>query len=142
LNTSLSIISLHIFELLFDCLISYLYMCVLKLTLGKIIFLQIFSLCSVSSVKRPDEPVLESGCLRLCQSMIWQYAVWMSVYQVRTQALCFLCHSHSTGFFSYFCHVVCFSRGFLPRFYHSLYIISHSMIFFVSSFVLLSFCAF
>jgi len=33
---------LHIFELLFDCLINYLYMRVLKLTLGKIIFLQIF----------------------------------------------------------------------------------------------------
>jgi hypothetical protein len=32
------------FELLFDCFISYLYMRVLKLTLGKIIFLQIFSL--------------------------------------------------------------------------------------------------
>jgi hypothetical protein len=30
------------FELLFDYFISYLYMCVLKLTLGKIIFLQIF----------------------------------------------------------------------------------------------------
>jgi hypothetical protein len=30
------------FELLFDCLINYLYIHVLKLTLGKITFLQIF----------------------------------------------------------------------------------------------------
>jgi hypothetical protein len=45
-------------------------------------------------------------------------------------------------FFSYFCHMVCFSRGFLPRFWHSQHISSHSIIFSVSSFILLSFCAF
>jgi hypothetical protein len=39
-------------------------------------------------------------------------------------------------------HVVCFSRGFLPRFWHSLHICSHPMIFIVSSIILLSFCAF
>jgi hypothetical protein len=39
-------------------------------------------------------------------------------------------------------HVVCFSSGFLPRFWHSLHISSHPMIFIVSSIILLSFCAF
>jgi hypothetical protein len=39
-------------------------------------------------------------------------------------------------------HVVCFSRGFLPRFWHSLHIYSHPMIFIVSSVILLSFYAF
>jgi len=37
---------------------------------------------------------------------------------------------------------VCFSCGFLPRFWHSLHISSHPMIFIVSSVILLSFCAF
>jgi len=39
-------------------------------------------------------------------------------------------------------HVVCFPHGFLPRFWHSLHISSHPMIFIVSSIILLSFCAF
>jgi hypothetical protein len=38
---------------------------------GKIIFLQIFPLFSASSVKRPDGPIIESGRMLLCQSMIW-----------------------------------------------------------------------
>jgi hypothetical protein len=39
-------------------------------------------------------------------------------------------------------HVVCFSGGILPRFWQSLHISSHPMIFIVSSVILLSFCAF
>jgi hypothetical protein len=39
-------------------------------------------------------------------------------------------------------HVVCFSHGFLLRLWHSLHIFSHSMIFIVSSVILLSSCAF
>jgi len=39
-------------------------------------------------------------------------------------------------------HVVCFPHGFLLIFWHALYISSHSMIFIVSSIILLSFCAF
>jgi hypothetical protein len=39
-------------------------------------------------------------------------------------------------------HVVCFSCGFLLRFWHSLHISSHLMIFIVFSIILLSFCAF
>lgn len=51
-----------------------------------------------------------------------------------------LCHTHIFAFLS--CHVVYFSREFLPRFWHSLHISSHPMIFIVSSVILLSFCAF
>jgi hypothetical protein len=40
------------------------------------------------------------------------------------------------------CHVVCFSRKYFPRFWHSLHIPFHSMIFIVSSITFLSFCAF
>jgi len=54
----LSIISLHIFDLLFDSLISYLYMRVLKLFLGKIFFLQIFLQFQILCVKRLDGPTL------------------------------------------------------------------------------------
>jgi hypothetical protein len=54
----------------------------------------------------------------------------------------FLSYTHLCIFIDLSCHVVCFSRGFLPRFWHSLHIYSHSMVFAVSSFVLLSFCAF
>jgi hypothetical protein len=39
-------------------------------------------------------------------------------------------------------HVVCFSREILPRFWHSLHISFHPMIFIVSSVILLSLCAF
>jgi hypothetical protein len=50
------------------------------------------------------------------------------------------CHLYI--FIDLLCHVVCFSRGFLQRFWHSLHISSHPMIFVVSSVILLSFCAF
>jgi hypothetical protein len=39
-------------------------------------------------------------------------------------------------------HVVCFSRRFLPKFWHSLHISSHPMIFIMSSVILLNFCTF
>jgi hypothetical protein len=39
-------------------------------------------------------------------------------------------------------HVVCFTRGFLPRFWYSLHISSHPRTFIVPSVTLLSFCAF
>jgi hypothetical protein len=54
--------------------------------------------------------------------------------------LLFLCHTHIFAFLSWY--VVCFSCGFLPRFWHSWHISSHPMIFIVSSIILLSFCAF
>jgi len=39
-------------------------------------------------------------------------------------------------------HIVCFSPGFLPRFWHFFHISLHPMIFIVSSVILLSLCAF
>jgi hypothetical protein len=35
-----------------------------------------------------------------------------AIFTVFFFAACFLCHSHCTTLFSYFCHVVCFSRDF------------------------------
>jgi hypothetical protein len=53
-NLKLSFISLYIFNMLFECFISWLYMCVLKMTLGKIFFLQIFLQFLFFSVKHPN----------------------------------------------------------------------------------------
>jgi hypothetical protein len=53
-----------------------------------------------------------------------------------------LSYTHLCIFIDLSYHVVCFSRGFLPRFWHSLRISSHPMIFIVSSNIVLSFCAF
>jgi hypothetical protein len=54
LNFKLSFISLHIFEMLSDCFISWLYMRVLELILGKIFFLQIFLQSLFFSVKHSN----------------------------------------------------------------------------------------
>jgi hypothetical protein len=90
--------------MLFDCFISYLFMRVLKLKLGRKKILHI-SLCfSASRVKRSDGHVLASGRAWLCQSHIWQHAVRTSMYYVRTRAFCFLCQTHTT--FCLFYHVV------------------------------------
>jgi len=48
LNFELSFISRHIFEMLSDCFISWLYMYFLELILGKIFFMQIFLQCEAS----------------------------------------------------------------------------------------------
>jgi hypothetical protein len=50
-------------------------------------------------------------------------------------------YTHLCIFVDLSCHIVCFSRGFLPRFWHSSHISSHSMIFIVSFVILLSFHA-
>jgi hypothetical protein len=57
-------------------------------------------------------------------------------------AFLFLSYTHLCIFIDFSWHVVCFSRGFLSRFWHSLHISSHPMIFIVSSVILLSLCAF
>jgi hypothetical protein len=100
--------------MLFDCFISYLYMRVLKLTLGRKKNLHI-SLCfSTSSEMRSDRHVLASGRARLCRSLIWKYAVQTSMYHVRTQAFWFLCqtdthtHTHTTFSCSIILCCVCF----------------------------------
>jgi hypothetical protein len=61
---------------------------------------------------------------------------------LRLASLLFLPYTHLCIFIDFSWHVVCYSRGFLPRFWHSLHISSHPMIFIVSSVILLSFCAF
>jgi hypothetical protein len=53
-----------------------------------------------------------------------------------------LSYTHLCIFIDLSSHVVCFSRGFLPSFWHSLHISSHPMSFNVSSIILVSFCAF
>jgi hypothetical protein len=57
-------------------------------------------------------------------------------------AYLFLRYTHLCIFIDLSWHVVCFSRGFLPRFWHLVHISSHPMIFIVSSIILLSLCAF
>lgn len=54
----------------------------------------------------------------------------------------FLPYAHLCIFIDLSWHVVCFSRGFLLRFWHSVHISSHPMILTVSSVILLSFCSF
>jgi hypothetical protein len=55
----------------------------------------------------------------------------------------FLCHTHIFAFLLiYHGMLSVFSCGFLLRFWHSLHISSHPMIFIVSSIILLCFCAF
>jgi hypothetical protein len=124
---------LHIFDLLFDCLSSYLYMRVLKLTLGKIILSAIFSLfsafqceafgwtwltartCAVLSIAN-----LASGPSgRIGIMSRWDPYRFLSVY------LLSLPSAHHFIFIDLSCHIVCLSRGFLPRFWHSLHISSH-----------------
>jgi len=51
-------------------------------------------------------------------------------------------YTHLCIFIDLLWHVMCFSCGFLPRFWHSLHISSHPMIFIMSSVILLSVCAF
>jgi hypothetical protein len=54
----------------------------------------------------------------------------------------FFCHIHIFAFLLISHGMLCISRGFLPRFWHSLHISSHPMIFIVSCVIVLSFCAF
>jgi hypothetical protein len=57
------------------------------------------SLCFLaSSVKRPNGHVLASRHARLCRSLIWQHAIWTSMYHVRKRAFCFLCQTHTLLF--------------------------------------------
>jgi len=111
--------------MLFDCFISWLYMRVLKLTFGKNIFLHIFLKFQIFKCEvfgRTYSYVQTSAVLRL--------------------ASLFLPYTHLCIFIDLSWHVVCFSLGFLPRLWHSLHNCSHSMIYIVSSVILVSLCAF
>jgi hypothetical protein len=121
--------------MLFDCLISYLYMCVLKLTSEKIVIFTNFPLfsafqCEASgqtwltvrtqaalpianlAVDRPDELLLRSD----------------AILQVFFCRLLSQLVAHDCSFIYFSCHVECFSRGFLLRFLHSLHISSHELL--------------
>jgi hypothetical protein len=125
--------------MLFDCFISCLYMRVLKLTLGKNIFLLIFPQVSVFQCE-----VFGRTYSYVQTRAVLPYADLADAHPDRISiglrlASLSLPYTH---LFAFLWHVVCFSRGFLPRFWHSLFISSHPMIFLVSSVILLSFCTF
>jgi hypothetical protein len=118
--------------------------------------MQIFLQFQIFNVNRPDTRAAQtserlsdmSGHAWSYRLLIWQWTIRTSVYHVRSRSLqvfsqlAFSANHTTLHCFHLSCHVVCFARGLLPRFWHSLHISSHSMIFFVSSFVHLSFCAF
>jgi hypothetical protein len=142
LNSQLSFISLLSFEMLPDCVISGLYMRVLKLTLEKIIFLQIFLKFQIFSVKCVDGLILTSKTRAVLPyaDLAIAHLVRISI-GLRLDSLS-LPYTHLCIFIDLAWHLVCFSCGFLPRFWHFVHISSHPMIFIVPSVILLSLCTF
>jgi hypothetical protein len=61
------------------------------------------------------------------------------LYRFKTCVSFSAIHTHLCIFIDLSCNVVCFSRRFFSRFWHSLHISSHSMVFAVSSFVFFKF---
>jgi hypothetical protein len=109
---------------------------------GKIIFLQIFLKFQIFSVKCVDRLILTSKTRAALP-----YADLAIAHPVRISiglrlASLSLPYTHLCIFIDLSWHLVCFSRGFLPRFWHFVHISSHPMIFIVSSVILLSLCAF
>jgi hypothetical protein len=138
------------FELLFDCLINYLYIHVLKLTLGKITFLQIFLWFSAFQCEasrwtrltvRTQVALLIAHLAVDCpdEFVTRPNAILKGIYPLLSfSASCI-------PLYSYWIIMSCcvyFSCGFLLRFWHSLHVSSHSVIFSLSSFILLSVCTF
>jgi hypothetical protein len=140
---------LHIFELLFDCLISYLYMRVLKLSLGKNYFSPNFSLFfsfSVWSVRTDLAYNLNARGLANCKSGCGSsgrvgttserdpYRYFFAAY--------FLNQLHTTAFLLIYHDMLCVS---LTVFSRDFGILCTSLLipwYSLSSFVLLSFCTF
>jgi hypothetical protein len=113
-----------------------------KTDFGKIIFLQIFLKFQIFSVKCVDGLILTSKT-----RAVLPYADLAIAHPVRISiglrlASLSLPHTHLCIFIDLSWHLVCFSRGFLPRFWHFVHISSHPMIFIVSFVILLSLCAF
>jgi hypothetical protein len=141
---------LHIFYLLFDCLISYLYMRVLKLTLGKIIIFANFPLFSAilcetswqTWLRVQTHALMSIASLANGLSGLIGNTSGRNPYRFLSVSLLYLSSAHHCIFIDLSCHVVCLSHGFLPSFWHFLHISSHSMVFVVSSFILLSSCVF
>jgi hypothetical protein len=106
-------------------------------------FLHICLCFSASSVKRPDGHLLASEHSRLCRSLIWQHAVWTSIYHVRTRAFCFLCQTHTHYFLPVLsCCVVCFLSDWSWDFGILCTFFSHSQVFPLTFLILLSFGSF
>jgi len=100
---------------------------------GKIIFLQIFLKFQIFSVKCVDELILTSKT-----RAVLPYADLAIAHPIRISiglrlASLSLPYTHLYIFIDLSWHLGCFSRGFLPRFWHLLHISYHPMIFIVSS---------
>jgi hypothetical protein len=129
--------------------LSYQLFNVLKLTLGKIIIFTNFPLFSTFQCEPSRRTwltvrthvVLSIASLASGLSKRIGNMSRRDPYRLLSVSLLSLPSAHHYIFIDLLCHVVCLSRGFLPRFWHSLHISPHSMIFVMSSFILLSFCA-
>jgi hypothetical protein len=109
---------------------------------GKIIFLQIFLKFQIFSVKCVDGLIFSSKT-----RVVLSYADLAIAHPIRISiglrlASLSLPYTHLCIFIDLSWILVCFSRGFLPRFWHLVHISSHPMIFIVYSVILLSLCAF
>jgi hypothetical protein len=117
---------------------------VLELTLGKIFFCKYSSSFrfSVWSIRTDLFLRLDKRSLTVCcpSNSRSDDMSGRDLYRLRLASL-FLPYTHLFIFIDLSWHVVCFSCGFLPRFWDSFHISSHPMIFIVSSVILLSFCA-
>jgi hypothetical protein len=118
---------------------------VLKLTLGKNIFLQVFLQFQIFSVKHPDEPILttkqEQSCHMLtlqCPSGRLSDTSGQDLYRFKT---CFSFSAIHTSLHFYDVMLCVFLVDF-SRDFGILCTSSHSMTFTVSSVILLSLCAF
>jgi hypothetical protein len=127
----------------------YIHVCSEAICRKKLFFNKFFSDFQLFSVKRLDRLGLQFGRKRTCRLLIWQWIVRTSWYYIWTRSLQVFFRrllsqpaAHHYIFIVLSWHVLCFSREFLSRFWHSLNISSHSMIFSVFFFVLVSFCAF
>jgi hypothetical protein len=123
-------------------------MCVLKLTLRKIIIFANFPLFSAFQCEASGRTwltvqthaVLSIASLASGLSGSFGNTSGRNPYKFLSISF-FLCHLHSIAFF-FSSFYVQFSRGFLLRFWHSLHIYSHSVVISLSSSILLSFCTF
>jgi len=134
----LTLISVHIFAMLFDCFISWLYMRVLKLTLGKNIFLQNFPQASDFQCELSGHEQSSHMLTYQLPSRQLSETSEQDPYRFKT------CFSFSTIHTSlHFYHVMlCVFLVDFSRDFGILCTSSHSMIFIVSSVILLSLCAF
>jgi hypothetical protein len=108
-------------------------MCVLKLTLTKNIFLQIFLQFHIFSVKSPNGPTIGSGRAQSCQELTWQLpSKWV------TSAFGRMPYKLRPASFSPLRHISLLFLSFLA-FWFDFLMFSHE---FSAYFFLLSICAF